>query len=165
MNHSTINSRECLCMPKNEINLADSNNHDDTISHDNTISHNDTRALKEDSNFYQVKCIKELQNVKDSFLKKLYSIVKNLERNFKEKVYDEKYERLLNLLEKENLFLEYEIRSKDKVVNIILDNFSNRVPEHSNYIRSKNTEVSTQKPSIKLKIIYRYPQLVTNVAP
>ena len=60
MNHSTINSRECLCMPKNEINLADSNSHDDTISHDNTISHNDTRALKEDSNFYQVKCIKEL---------------------------------------------------------------------------------------------------------
>ena len=68
----------------------------------------------------------------------------NVERNFKEKVYDQKCERLLNLLEKENLFLKDEIRRKDKVVNILLDNFSKRVPEHSNYITSKNTEVSTQ---------------------
>ena len=37
-----------------------------------------------------------------------------------------------------------EIRRKDKVINILLDNFSNRVPEHSNYITSKITEVSTQ---------------------
>ena len=55
VNHSTINSRECLSLPKNEINLADSNNNDDTISHDNTISHNDTCALKEDFNSYQHK--------------------------------------------------------------------------------------------------------------
>ena len=37
-----------------------------------------------------------------------------------------------------------EIRRKYKVINILLDNFSNRVTEHSNYITSKNTEVSTQ---------------------
>ena len=36
------------------------------------------------------------------------------------------------------------IRRKDKVINILLDNFSSRVPEQSNYITSKNTEVSTQ---------------------
>ena len=100
--------------------------------------------------------IKELQNFKDAFLKKLSDFEHNLERNFKEKKYDDKYERLLNLLEKENLFLKGEIRRKDKVIKILLDNFSNRAPEHSNYITSKN---------IKLKIIYGYPQLVTIIAP
>ena len=101
--------------------------------------------------------IKELQNFKDAFLKKLSDFEHNLERNFKEKKeYDEKYERLLNLLEKENLFLKGEIRRKDKVIKILLDKFSNRAPEHSNYITSKN---------IKLKIIYGYPQLVTIIAP
>ena len=69
VNHSTINSTECLSLPKDEINLADTNNNDDTISHDNTISHNDTCVLKEDFNSYQVKCIKELQNVKMPSLK------------------------------------------------------------------------------------------------
>ena len=88
--------------------------------------------------------MKEFQNVKDAFLKKLSNIEKNLERNFKKKEYDEKYERLLNLLEKENLFLKDEIRRKDKVTKILLDNFLNHVPEYSNYITSKNTEVSTQ---------------------
>ena len=100
--------------------------------------------------------IKELQNFKDAFLKKLSDFEHNLERNFKEKKYDDKYERLLNLLEKENLFLKGEIRRKDKVIKILLDNFSNRAPEHLNYITSKN---------IKLKIIYGYPQLVTIIAP
>ena len=37
-----------------------------------------------------------------------------------------------------------EIRRKDKVINIFLENFSNRLPEDSNYITFKNTEVSTQ---------------------
>ena len=37
-----------------------------------------------------------------------------------------------------------EIRRKDKVINSLLDKFSNRVPEHSNYISSENTEVSIQ---------------------
>ena len=69
MNHSTINSRECLSLLKNEINLADSNNNDEIISHGNTTSDDSTCALKEDSNSYQVKYIKELQNVKDAFLK------------------------------------------------------------------------------------------------
>ena len=144
MKHNTINSRECLSLPKDEINHDDSNNNDDTISHDNTISHDDTCVLKEDFNSYQVKCIKELQNVKDAFLKKLSDIEQNLEKNLEKKEYDEKYERLLNQLEKENLFLKDEIIRKDKVINTLLDNFSNRVPEHSNYITSKNTEVSTQ---------------------
>ena len=69
MNHNIINSRECLSLPKNEINLDDSNNNDDTISHDNTISYNDTCAVKENFNSYQVKRIKKLQNVNDAFLK------------------------------------------------------------------------------------------------
>ena len=42
------------------------------------------------------------------------------------------------------MFLKDEIRRKDKVIKILLDNFSNHVLEHSNYITSKNTEVSTQ---------------------
>ena len=33
-----MNSRECLNLPKCEINHDDSNNNDDSISHDNTIS-------------------------------------------------------------------------------------------------------------------------------
>ena len=45
----------------------------------------DTCALNEDFNSYQVKCIKEFQNVKDAFLKKLSDTEQNLERNFKEK--------------------------------------------------------------------------------
>ena len=131
-------------MPKDKLTHDDSNNNGDIISYDNTISHDETCALKEDFNSYQVKCIKELQNVKDAFLKKLSDIEQNLEKNLEKKEYDEKYERLLNQLEKENLFLKDEIIRKDKVINTLLDNFSNRVPEHSNYITSKNTEVSTQ---------------------
>ena len=68
-----------LSLPKDEINHDDSNN-DDTISYDNTISHDDTCVLKEDFNSYQVKCIKELQNVKDAFLKKLSDVEQNLEK-------------------------------------------------------------------------------------
>ena len=143
--HITINSRECLSLPKDDSNNHDdSNNNDDTISHDNTVSHDDTCVLKEDFNSYQVKCIKELQNVKDAFLKKLSDIEQNLEKNLEKKEYDEKYERLLNQLEKENLFLKDEIIRKDKTINNLLDNFSNRVPEHSDYVTYKNTEVSSQ---------------------
>ena len=80
VNHSTIDSRECLSLPKNEINLADSNSKNDIISHDNTISHNNTCALKEDFNSYQAKCMKELQNIKGTFLKKLSDIEQNLEK-------------------------------------------------------------------------------------
>ena len=67
MKHNTINSGECLSLPKEETTHDDSNNNDDTISHDNTISHDDTCVLKEDFNSYQIKCIKELQSVKDAF--------------------------------------------------------------------------------------------------
>ena len=143
--HITINSRECLSLPKDDSNNHDdSNNNDDTISHDNTVSHDDTCVLKEDFNSYQVKCIKELQNVKEAFLKKLSDIEQNLEKNLEKKEYDEKYERLLNQLEKENLFLKDEIIRKDKIINNLLDNFSNRVPEHSDHVTYKNTEVSSQ---------------------
>ena len=65
--HNTINSTECLSLSKEETIHDDSNNNDDTISHDNTISHDDTCVLKEDFNSYQIKCIKELQSVKDAF--------------------------------------------------------------------------------------------------
>ena len=108
MKHNAINSRERLSLPKDEINHDHSNN-DDTISHDNTINHNDICVLKENSNSYQVKYIKELQNVKDTFLKKLFDIEQNLEKNLEKKEYDEKYERLLNQLEKENLCLKDDI--------------------------------------------------------
>ena len=57
------------------------------------------------------------------FPKKLSDIEQNLEKNLEKKEYDEKYERLLNQLEKENLFLKDEIRRKDKVINIFLDTF------------------------------------------
>ena len=43
VNYSTVNSRECLRLSKNEIKLVDSNNNN-TISHDNNISHDDTEA-------------------------------------------------------------------------------------------------------------------------
>ena len=69
MNHSTNKSRKCLSLPKDEINHDDSINNDDTISHDITVSHDDTCVLEEDFNSYQVKCIKEFQNVKDAFLR------------------------------------------------------------------------------------------------
>ena len=46
-----------------------------------------------------------------------------------------------------NLFLKDKIRWKDKVTEFLLENFSNHVPDHSNYIISKSTEVSTQKDS------------------
>ena len=144
ISNKSINSRGYLSQPKNEINLDDNSNNDDTISHDNTIIHYDNGALMDDFSYYQVKCIKELQNVKDAFLEKLSDIEQNLEKRFKEKDYDKKYERLLNLLEKEKLFLKDIIIRKDKVINILLDNSANRVLEHSNYITSKNTEVSTQ---------------------
>ena len=50
---------------------------DGTISCDNTISHDDTCVVKEDFNSYQVKYIKQLINVKDAFLKKLFDIKQN----------------------------------------------------------------------------------------
>ena len=88
--HNTINSRECLSLPKDDSNNHDdSNNDDDTISHGNTVSHDDTCVPKEDFNSCQVKCIKELQNVKDAFLKKLSDIEQNLEKNLEKKEYDE----------------------------------------------------------------------------
>ena len=42
------------------------------------------------------------------------------------------------------MFLKDKIRRKGKIINILLDNFSNREPEHSMYIISKDTAVSTQ---------------------
>ena len=68
MNRKIINSKKFLSLSENKTNLNASNNNDDTISHDNIISHDGTRALKEDLISYQVKFIKELQNVKDAFL-------------------------------------------------------------------------------------------------
>ena len=52
------------------------------MSHDNTISHNDTCTLKEDLNSYQLKCIKDLKNVKDAFLKKLSDIERERRKKF-----------------------------------------------------------------------------------
>ena len=42
------------------------------------------------------------------------------------------------------MFLKDEIIRKDKIINNLLDNFLNRVPEHSDYVTYKNTEVSSQ---------------------
>ena len=52
VNHRTVNISECLRLPKNEINLADSHNNDDAISHDNTISHDYTCGVMEDFKSY-----------------------------------------------------------------------------------------------------------------
>ena len=41
---------------------------------------------------------------------------------------------LLNQLEKENFFPKDEIRRKDKVINILLENVYNYLPEHLIYI-------------------------------
>ena len=75
---------------------------------------------------------------------KNYATLHKTLKELKEKEYNEKYERLLNQPEKENLFLKDEIRRKHKVINILLEKFSNCVQEHSNYMISKNTEISTQ---------------------
>ena len=77
MNLNTGNSRECLSLPKDEIN-HDYSNSNDTISHNKTISHDNSCVLTEHFNSYQVKCIKEFQNVKDAFLKKLFGTEQNL---------------------------------------------------------------------------------------
>ena len=63
MKHNTIDSRECLNLAKDETN-----------HHVNTIIHDGTCVLKTLFNYYQVKYIKELQNVKNAFLKKLPGI-------------------------------------------------------------------------------------------
>ena len=93
MKHNTNNSRECLILTKDEINHDNTKNNDDTISQDNTISHDDNCILKEDFYSYQVKCIKELRTVKDTFLKNLSSTEQNLKRNLKKNEYNEKYEK------------------------------------------------------------------------
>ena len=67
----------------------------------------------------------------------------NLEENLDKKEFDKKYERLLNQLEKKALFQKDDIRRKYIVIKNLLDNVSNSVPEDSNYITSKYTEVST----------------------
>ena len=85
-----------------------------------------------------------LQNVKVAFLTKLFDIEQYLEGNLKKKEWNENYEIPLKQLEKEKLLFKHEIRRKDKAINILVGNFSNSIPKYSNYITSKNTEVSTQ---------------------
>ena len=66
-----------------------------------------------------------------------------LEENLEKKEFDKKYERLLNQPKKKALFQKDDIRRKYIVIKNLLDNVSNSVPEDSNYITSKNNEVST----------------------
>ena len=105
MKQNTINSRECLSLPKEETIHDDSINNDDTISHDNTISYDDACILKENFNCYQIKCIKNLQSVNDTFLIKLSDMEQNLQKNLERKEFDEKYERLLKSTGKKRLIL------------------------------------------------------------
>ena len=56
------------------------------------------------------------------------------------------------------MFLKDKIRGKNKVINILLGNFLNCIPEHSNYIKSKHTEVSPHtkhqpKNNIQISIV------------
>lgn len=127
-------------MPKDEIDHDDSSNNDNIISHVESV----WKCSKGRFQFLQVKCLKVLQNVKVAFLKKLFDIEQYLERNLKKKEWNENYERRLNQLEKEKLLFKHEIRRKDNAINILVGNFSNSIPKYSNYITSKNTEVSTQ---------------------
>ena len=57
---------------------------------------------------------KRALNVKNSFFKKLSDIEQNLEKTLEKEEYDEKYERLLNQLEKENLFSKDEIKREGR---------------------------------------------------
>ena len=85
MKYNTINNRECLSLPEYKIKHNDSNKNNDTISHDNTINHDDTLVLKVYFNSHQIKYSKEIQNVKDAFLKILSNIEQNFEKNLKKK--------------------------------------------------------------------------------
>ena len=123
MKHNRINSRQCFSLPEDKTNHDDSNNHDDNIIDDNTIILDDICVLKEHFDSYQVKCMKKLQNVKDAFLRKTIRYGAKVRKKISERRYDEKYERLLNQLEKENFLLKDEMRRKDKVVNILFENF------------------------------------------
>lgn len=53
--HNKINSRECLSLPKEDLNHDHSTSNDDTVRHDNSINHDDICVLKEDFSSYQVK--------------------------------------------------------------------------------------------------------------
>ena len=57
---------------------------------------------------------KRALNVKNSFFKKLSDIEQNLEKTLEKEEYDEKYEKLLNQLEKENLFSKDEIKREGR---------------------------------------------------
>ena len=116
------------------------------------ISHDDSCALKEDFNSHQIKWIKKLQNVKDAFLKEL-SDFECLEINLKKKDYSDKYERLLNKIEKKNLFSKNKIRRKDKVTNILL------VATQTNQKTKKNIQTA------KLKIIHKHPHQASITVP
>ena len=116
------------------------------------ISHDDPWVLKEDFNSYQIKWMKKLQNVKDAFLKEL-SDFECLKINLKKEEYGDKYERLLNKIEKKNLFSKNKIRRKDKVTNILL------VTTQTNQKTKKYIQTA------KLKIIHKHPQRASITLP
>ena len=116
------------------------------------ISHDVPCVLKEGFRFYQIKWIKKLQNVKDAFLKELYDF-ECLKINLKKEEYGGKYERLLNKIEKENLFSKNKIRRKDKVTNILL------VTTQTKQKTKKNIQTA------KLKIIHKHPQQASITVP
>ena len=116
------------------------------------ISHDDPYVLKEDFNSYQIKWIKKLQNIKDAFLKEL-SDFECLKINLKKEEYGDKYERLLNKIEKENFFSKSKMRRKDKVTNILL------VTIQTNQKTKKHIQTA------KLKIIHKHPQQASITVP
>ena len=95
---------------------------------------------------------KRLQNVKDAFLKKL-SDIECLKINLKKEEYGDKYERILNKIEKENLFSKNKIRRKDQATNILL------VTTQTNQKTKKNM------PAAKLKLIHKHPQQASITVP
>ena len=116
------------------------------------ISHDDPCVLKEVFNSYQIKWIKKPQNVKDALLKEL-SDFECLKINLKKEEYGDKYERLLNKMEKKNLFSKNKIRRKDKVTNILL------VTTQTNQKTKKYIQTA------KLKIIHKHPQRASITLP
>ena len=116
------------------------------------ISHDDPCVLKKVFNSYQIKWIKKPQNVKDAFLKEL-SDFECLKINLKKEEYGDKYERLLNKIEKENFFSKSKMRRKDKVTNILL------VTMQTNQKTKKHIQTA------KLKIIHKHPQQASITVP
>ena len=83
--------------------------------------------------------------LKSSLVTKVFRLVHGLYCRFLEYDLNPFISRVLAISNIANTrLMKDEIRREDKVITILLGNFSNRVPEHLNYITSENPKVNTQ---------------------